>query len=61
MNFDLIRKVKDTENKSEAEYELLRYHGVISVISELLVQESKAHMTSEETVLAIRACLNENL
>jgi hypothetical protein len=55
--YDLRHK----ENKTEVDNVLLNYHNVIAVISEILVDESKSHISSENAVKEIREYMNKNI
>lgn len=61
MNLDLIRSVEKKENKSKLDWTLLAYHKTLAIISEILVSESKLHLSSEEAIEKIRNCMNDNL
>lgn len=61
LNLDLIREIEKKENKSEIEWALLSYHKTLSIISEILVSESKIHISSEDAIIRIRKCMNDNL
>ena len=61
MDLDLIRQIRNKENKTETEWELLRYYYTFIFVTEILVDESKWHISSEKAIDEIRECLNENL
>lgn len=61
MDFDLISEIREKETKSETEWVLLKYHSCLALISEVLVSESKCHISSEEAIRKIREHMNENL
>lgn len=61
MNLELIREIEDKENKSKVEWEFLNYYKTIAIISEILVSESKLHVSSEDAIIQIRKVMNENI
>ncbi|GAB6443462.1 hypothetical protein bcgnr5369_08720 [Bacillus cereus] len=61
MNIELMRAIRKKEVKTEAEELLLQYHKTIAYVSELLVEESKMHYSSEEAIDKIRNYLKKNL
>lgn len=61
MNYRLYRELNKKENKTEIEWELLRHYRTMRIVSEILVSESKAHISSEQAVNDIRKCMNDNL
>lgn len=61
LNFNLIREIESKENKNETEWTLLNYFKTVAIISEILVSESKLHLSSEDAIKEIRKVMNENL
>ncbi|PDZ94357.1 hypothetical protein CON36_34240 [Bacillus cereus] len=61
MNIELMRAIRKKEVKTEAEEILLQYHKTIAYVSEILVEESKMHYSSEEAIDKIRNYLKKNL
>lgn len=55
--FELYRK----QNKTQIEEMLLRYDKILTIITEILVDESKKHRTSEKAIEDIREYLNKNM
>lgn len=56
-----FRELRNKENKTEVEWELLKYYYAMCQISEILVDESKMHIESDYAVDKIRKILNSNL
>lgn len=61
MNIELMREIRKKEVKTETEELLLQYHKTIAYVSEILVEESKMHYSSEEAIDKIRNYLKNNL
>lgn len=57
----LYLNIKKKENKSELEEAYLRNRNCIALISEVLVEQSKFHITCYEAIERIRKYMNENL
>lgn len=58
---ELIRSIYKNENKTDIEYECLRQYYTLSIISEILVDASKSHFSSDEALVKIRECMQNNL
>lgn len=61
MNRKLLRGLRQKENKSEVEQVALNYSECIANISEILVDESKKHLSSDEAIYKIREYMANNL
>lgn len=61
MDMTLIREIEKKTEKSEVEHVLLKYYYTFSIISEILVDESKLHISSEGAICKIREQMNDNL
>lgn len=61
MNVQLIHTLRKKEDKNEVEHEFLKQSFVLSMISEILVDVSKLHLTGDEGIQEIRKCLQENM
>ena len=59
--YKLMREIRNKENKSQTEEILLNYQKVIEYISEVLVDETKWHMSSEEAIELIREYMSKNI
>lgn len=60
-DFDLVRGIRNKEEKSEMEHVLLKFYYSLAMISEILVEESKLHISSEDAISKIRENLQSNL
>lgn len=60
MYFELIEELEDKENKTEVEWTLLNYYKTFAIIIDILVEESKFHVSSEEAIKTIRQVIIEN-
>jgi hypothetical protein len=58
---EIVRKVRLKEEKTEQDQELLRYYYAISFVTEMLIETSKMHFSSDEAIQKIREYLIENL
>lgn len=54
------RKVRKRENKTLTEEMMLDYHKRLTMISEVLVSNSKCHITNYETIEEIKRILYSN-
>lgn len=61
LNRDLIRKIRRKEDKTETEELVCDFYECFFYVSEILVEESKLHIDSEEAILLIREHMNKNL
>lgn len=59
--YKLFYKLRNKENRTQSEELLLKYHKILSAISEILVDESKMHMNSETAIDKIRIIISENI
>lgn len=55
-----VREIRKKETKTEAEELVIHYHRAMAFISEVLVEESKLHYSSEDAVEKIREYLCKN-
>ncbi|GAA4879466.1 hypothetical protein GCM10023310_69540 [Paenibacillus vulneris] len=55
-----VRELRKKEDKSELEWTLLNYYYMLSLISEVCVEESKFHIPSYEAIEKIREHLRNN-
>jgi hypothetical protein len=60
VNVELYLQLINKEEKSNVEWELLKVYKTMSMISEILVEESKLHISSEDAIIDIRNCMNQN-
>lgn len=58
---ELIREIREKAEKTPTEYELLRYYYTTSIVSDILVEVSKYHISYEDGIKEIRECLQSNL
>lgn len=58
---DILRDLRMKIDKTPIEHMLLRYQLTLSIISSILVDESKQHMSSEQAINEIRECMQDNL
>lgn len=54
------RKVKKKENKTLTEEMMLDYYKRLSIISEIIVSNSKCHLTDKKTIKEIKRILDVN-
>lgn len=61
IEYDIINSIKKKTEKTEMEYMLLKYHYTLSIITNISIEESKMHISSEEALEQIRQCMRDNL
>ena len=61
MHSNLIEELEDKDDKTEVEWTLLSYYKTLSIIIDILVEESKLHVSSEEAIKIIREVITENV
>lgn len=62
MSYTLLAlQLKKKDDRTEVEEAFLQQHKVLAIISEVLVEESKLHISSEEAVVKIRDYMNKYL
>jgi hypothetical protein len=61
MNTELVRDIRKKDERTPVEYEFLKQNMVLSMISEILVDVSKDHLSYEEGIRSIRSCMQDNL
>jgi len=57
----VLRGIRHKKDRTNADRLLLKYHNVLCIISEILVEESKVHISSEEAIIDIRRFMDANL
>lgn len=59
--YKLFRELRHKQDKTQVEELLLKYRKTITTISEILVDESKMHISSEKTLKKIHNVINDNI
>lgn len=59
--YELFYKLRHKEDKTQEEELLLKYHRLLTTISEVLVDESKLHINKEDALNKIRNYMSENM
>lgn len=59
--YKLFYNLRHKENKTQEDKLLLKYRELLGTISEVLVDESKCHLTQEEALNKIRKYISENM
>lgn len=59
--YELFYKLRHKKQKTQEETLLLNYRELLSTITEILVDESKSHITKEEALNKIRNVISSNL
>lgn len=54
-----LYQLRHKENKTEVEETLLKYRESLSLICEILVSESKEHISKEKALEEIRNCIQK--
>lgn len=61
MDVEIYFQLMDKEDKSEIEWELIKSYKILAMISDILVEESKLHLSSKDAIWEIRKYMNDNL
>jgi hypothetical protein len=59
--YKLFYELRHKQNKTQTEELLLNYRKTLAVIGEILVDESKVHISSEKAINQIREYMNKNM
>ena len=57
-DYQLLSSIRRKENKTDEDKLLLHYHDMLAIICECLVDESKCHISRDETVTEIIKVMN---
>lgn len=60
-SLELRYSLRQKKNRTDVEEYFLNYHHTLAIISDILVEESKRHITSYKAVRDIRDCINNHL
>jgi len=53
-DYQLLHSIRVKENKTDEDKLLLHYHNMLAIICECLIDESKRHISIDDTVTEIR-------
>lgn len=60
IDISLAMEIKKKEDKTALEWEFLKYHSVLAIISEILIDVSKFETYAEDAIEQIREVLKDN-
>lgn len=60
MSLDLYIELKKRENKTELEWDFIRYCRAVATISEIIISNEKFDLSDKDTVEEIREYLKNN-